>query len=81
MKFNADKCKVLHIGNQNPQYEYRMCDTCLEYVREEKDLGVMVDEKLKFDTHTVTQAKKANTVIGFIRRTFDHRHHYLMSML
>ena len=52
MKFNADKCKVLHIGNQNPQYEYRMCDTCLEDVREEKDLGVIVDEKLTFDTHT-----------------------------
>ena len=23
MKFNADKCKVLHIGNQNPQYEFQ----------------------------------------------------------
>ena len=25
MKFNADKCKVLHIGNQNPQYELTEC--------------------------------------------------------
>ena len=75
MKFNADKCKVLHIGpieNQNPQYEYRMCDTCLEDVREEKDLGVIVNEKLKFDTHTVTQANKSNKVIGLMRRTFDN---------
>ena len=38
MKFNADKCKVLHLGNQNPRYKYRMGDTCLEAVREEKDL-------------------------------------------
>ena len=72
MKFNADKCKVLHLGNQNPRYEYRMCDTCLEAVIEEKDLGVIVDEKLKFDTHTVTQANKANRVLGLIRRTFDN---------
>ena len=72
MKFNADKCKVLHIGNQNPQYEYRMSDTSLEAVREERDLGVIVEEKLKFDTHTVTQANKANKVLGIIRRTFDN---------
>ena len=71
MKFNADKCKVLHLGNQNP-HEYIMCDTCLEAVREEKDLGVIVDEKLKFDTHTVTQADKANRVLELIRRTFDN---------
>ncbi len=61
MKFNAEKCKVLHIGNQNPQYEYRMCDTSLEAVREEKDLGIIVDEKLKFDTHTVTPRRIKRT--------------------
>ena len=81
MKFNADKCKVLHIGNQNPQYEYRMCDTSLEAVREEKDLGVIVDEKLKFDTHTVTQANKANKVLGIIRRTFDNLDEEMLVLL
>ena len=81
MKFNADKCKVLHIGNQNPQYEYRMCDTSLEAVREEKDLGVIVDEKLKFDTHTVTQANKANKVLGLIRRTFDNLDEEMLVLL
>ena len=49
-----------------------MCDTSLVAVREEKDLGVIVGEKLKFDTHTVTQANKANKVLGIIRRTFDN---------
>ena len=48
--------------------------TCLDAVREEKDPGVLVDEKLKFDPHTVglTQANKANKVLGLIRRTFDN---------
>ena len=81
MKFNADKCKVLHIGNQSPQYEYRMCDTSLDVVREEKDLGVIVDEKLKFDTHRVTQANEANQVLGIIRRTFDNLDEEMLVLL
>ena len=31
-----------------------------------------MDEKLKFDTHTVTQANIANKVLVLIRRTFDN---------
>ena len=81
MKFNTDKCKVLHLGNQNPRYEYRMGDTCLEAVREENDLGVIVDEKLKFDTHTVTQANKANRVLGLVRRTFDNMDEEMLVLL
>ena len=80
MKFNADKCKVLHLGNQNPRYEYyRMCDTCLEAAREENDLGIIVDEKLKFDTHTVSQANQANRVL--IRRTFDNMDEEMLVLL
>ena len=81
MKFNADKCKVLHLGSQNPRYEYTMCDICLEAVREENDLGVIVDEKLKFDTHTVTQANKVNRVLGLIRRTFDNLDEEMLVLL
>ena len=80
MKF-TDKCKVLHIGNQNPQYEYRMCDTCLEALIEEKDLGVIVDEKLKYDTHTATHANKANKVLALIRRTFDNLDEEMLVLL
>ena len=36
------------------------------------DDHMIVDEKLKFDTHTVTQANKANIVLGLVRRTFDN---------
>ena len=81
MKFDADKLKVLHLGNQNPQYEYIMCDICLEAVREEKDMGVIVDEKLKFGTHTVTQAYKVNKVLGLIRRTFDNLDEEMLVLL
>ena len=47
MRFNVGKCKVLHLGSTNPCYEYIMGDLTLEAATEEKDLGVIIDEKLK----------------------------------
>ena len=58
-----------------------MCDTCLEAVRDEKDLGVILDEKLKCDTHTVTQVNKANRVLGLVRRTFDNLDEEMLVLL
>ena len=65
MRFN-----VLHLGSRNPRYDYNLGDLILEAATEEKDLGVIIDEKLKFDKHTEAQVNKANNVIGLIRRSF-----------
>ena len=71
MRFNVGKCKVLHLGRKNPHYEYNMGDLTLERATEEKDLGVIIDEKLKFDQHTEAQVYKANKVLGLIRRSIE----------
>ena len=44
----------------------------LEFITKEKDLGVIIDHKLNFSSHIVTQVRKANKMMGLIRRSYTH---------
>ena len=43
----------------------------LKFIDEEKDLGAIVDSKLKFSSHIVNLVKKANRLMGLIRRSYN----------
>ena len=52
LKFLADKCKHMNIG-RNKQgldetpYRYKLNDSCLQTVKEEKEIGVTIDDELR----------------------------------
>ena len=74
MNYHFQKCEHLHIGNHDINFEHTMQTNSgeikVQKVTSEKDLGVTVDQNLKFTDHTNNKVNKANRNVGLIFRTF-----------
>lgn len=84
LTFHPSKCHVLTLGkHQNivHAHPYQLNGQILDHVDEEKDLGVIINENLKFETHIAKKINIANSMVGLIRRSFSYLNKDLFLML
>ena len=62
----------MHVGARNGRAKYFMEGTEIQAASEEKDLGVVVDEKLRFSRYIAAAAACANRKLGLLKHTFKY---------
>jgi len=81
MLFNIDKCTVMHMGKHNKESEYKMGDSVLKKSQRERDLGVIIDNNGKCSEQCVSAVKRANAVLGMIKRNINFKSKNIMVKL
>ena len=78
MKFNSDKCKVLTVTKSEPifinelpfcKYPYTLGQNILDYTSCERDLGILINERLDWHEHHNYLLKKSYQMLGMTKRT------------
>ena len=72
MIINNKKCHHMHVGENSDEMGSGESRTEIQRVTSEKDLGVIIDEKLKFREHIVQTVNTANRNLCIIFRTFTY---------
>lgn len=74
LKFHPEKCKHMNIcrNKTKSHNQYSLGTTTLERIPSEKDIGVYIDDELKFEEHIGEKVKKATQMFAVVRRSFHH---------
>jgi ribonuclease P/MRP protein subunit RPP40 len=80
MSFNYGKCKIMHIGKNNPRHEYFMRGNKLTTTEEERDVGVIFTSNLKPSAQCSKAAGTATSVLNQLKRNFHFRDGIFLSI-
>ena len=81
MEFNKAKCKIMHLGRNNPDHTYTMDGHELESISEERDIGVVIQKNLKPTRQCIQASNKAKAVLGQLTRSFHYRDRHVFVRL
>ena len=76
---NTVKCNVLHLGSTNPKFNYTINEFEILSVNHVRDLGVIIDESLKFNFQVQSIVSKAYQRLGILFRGFTSRDPVLLT--
>lgn len=72
LEVNTSKCKVISFSSKKKSNviiaDYFINDEPIERVYEIRDLGVIMDHKMNFDSHIEYTKRKSESALGFVRR-------------
>jgi hypothetical protein len=70
LDFNESKCSVLRVSRKinKVEYPYKINESKLTLVNKIQDLGIVVTSKLEWNEQVKNVTKKANQMLGLLRR-------------
>ena len=81
LKISVNKCAFQSFGNKDMESEYKIGTTYINYEPYFRDLGVMVDDLLKFSFQCQTVTRKAYGIMHMLLKVIDSRQPKLMKTM
>jgi len=80
VKFSKGKCRVLYLGRNNATHEYSLGADPLGSSSVERDLGVLVDDRLTMSQQCALAAKKASGMLWCVKSVASRSREVLLPL-